>query len=212
LKKITPIDQPYYFKGVHLGILDLRETQLEEGFFKGLVIDELILPSSIRESSQIETIYDAKIKSLDLSETQVEILWGSCLKGSGIEKIKLPKCLKRINWNALAHTSNLKRLDLSETKVEELYSYCLDSSGIEELRLPKCLKRIEENALDGTVKLKSIDLSETKIEEIPQELIESKDVKLPKREGNDNSIKITVEEALKISSQESVDDDNFGDF
>lgn len=165
--------------GKKLAIIDIPEGIEKIGyqaFCENKVVEEVILPDSLREIGGEAFENATKLKKINLQNVEeigTEAFFGcESLREADISKVKMMSrgifegCTslesvdfsgaERLNYNAFKDCSSLKTISEFNSKVMTIQPYMFQNSGLTEVNLPYTIKRIGAYAFDGCSKLKDI--------------------------------------------------------
>ena len=145
-------------KNVDLSNLNIDDINIT---LNGTSDIELIqFPSTLKEITAFNG--GTKIKSLDLSNTQLTSLSGyGMFSNNQIISIKLPNTLTVIG-NYVFQGNKLESLDLSNTQLTTIGSGAFTDNQLTSIKLPNTLTTIDQTVFEDN-KIKSLDLSNTQL-------------------------------------------------
>ena len=137
--------------------------------FSGTGLEEIILPSRVREVGARAFEYCEQLKSVQLNKgleklgekeaTDGEECEGRVFANSGIESIRLPSSLVRVGAGTFYQCKDLRSVSITNG-TEYIGKECFKESGIKRIALPSTLLEIGDNAFSGCDRLKVVWVEE----------------------------------------------------
>jgi hypothetical protein len=167
LPNVTCIGAHFLSWGGRFRVVDLNSmtqlTAIGYGFLQDSVLDELVLPRSLKHVGNC-FLDSAIIQKINLSQTCLEAVGDYFLRRVRIdEPLLFPSSLKSIGTHFLAY-SIVKKVDLSQTSLEAVgHCFFYSANSNDELLLPPSLKSFGTSFLESCT-LKKVDLSKTRLD------------------------------------------------
>lgn len=112
----------------------------DRAFYGNKTIEEIIIPSSIKEIGEGAFWGCTNLKSVELNEG-LEVIGGNAFRETGIKTIKLPKTLKTIRQRAFASCQRMHFIELNEG-LEKIGEDAFAVSGLVSIVIPKSVKEV----------------------------------------------------------------------
>lgn len=125
-----------------------------DAFFKS-ALEEIDFPPALTAIGSYAFAQCARLKEVNLKETQITEIPQSAFELSAITKIELPAVLKKIGIQAFQETRGLTAVTIPE-KVEQLEIEAFRGSGIREVRLPNRIRDLKDRAFYKCEKLTTV--------------------------------------------------------
>lgn len=134
----------------------------DRAFFGNKIIEEVIIPSSIKEIGE-EAFWGCRnLKSVELNEG-LEVIGGNAFRDTSIKTIKLPKTVKTIEQRAFMSCERMHFIELNEG-LEKIGEDAFMLSGLVSIVIPKSVKEVGDYILSSNEQLKEvINLSDVKL-------------------------------------------------